>query len=98
MFEQLARLWLGKLPTAGTNCMESHAYQIVDDNVLIILWNIVKLYCKYCIVKYLFICSWFQLSHSYIRVEQIGVSDAIGPASYASKYENSKREHEVVKL
>lgn len=38
------------------------------------------------------------LSHFYIRVEQIGVSDAIGPASYALKYENSKREHEVVKL
>lgn len=38
------------------------------------------------------------LSHFYIRVEQIGVSDAIGPASYALKYENSKREREVVKL
>lgn len=38
------------------------------------------------------------ISHSYIRVEQIGVSDAISPASYALKYENSKREHEVVKL
>lgn len=38
------------------------------------------------------------LSHTYIRVEQIGVSDAIGPASYALKYENSKLEHEVVKL
>lgn len=38
------------------------------------------------------------LSHSYIRVEQIGVFVAIGPASHALKYENSKLEHEVVKL